>query len=124
MNRFTAAVIGALLQLAVIAMGMLLAVALLFLVAFLLAVWFVRLGWARLTGRPVGKWSMPFDAAGRFRQAYGAAGQWPRRRAGAATAATATDPMGARPQRGASGVTDVEVVREIRFGEATDPQRH
>lgn len=106
MNRFVASVIGALLQLAVIAMAMLLALALLGLVAFLLAVWFVRLGWAKLTGRTVAPWAMPFNATGRFRQAYGAAGQWPRRRSAAGDA-----PASAR--RNDAEVTDVEVVREI-----------
>jgi hypothetical protein len=106
MNRFLVAVIGAMLQLAVVAMAMLLAVALLGLVAFLLAVWLVRTGWARLTGRPVAPWAMPFNATGRFRQAYGAAGQWPRRRSSAGGAPTSA-------QRNDAEVTDVEVVREI-----------
>ena len=117
MNRLFGALVGAFLQLAVIAMAIVLALLFFALIAVLLTVWLARLGWARLTGRPIAPWAMPFDARRRFGDVYGAAGRWPRGR-GAGQAARAGD--GDSIRRTDADVSNVDVVREISRSDQTD----
>ena len=85
-------------------LGLIVATGLLFLVAVLAAVWGLRYGWARLTGKPVSPWAA---MAGRFDPRTG----FERfRAAGRAAAPSAEDVVGARA-RGESARSPVALGR-------------
>ncbi|MDP3824622.1 MAG: hypothetical protein Q8R33_24385 [Burkholderiales bacterium] len=63
----------------------------------MLAVWSVRAGWAKLTGRPLAPFIVRIDPRGGFERMY--------RRGGPASAARADS---VRPPRNVADVTDVE----------------
>ena len=107
MNDFVSQLIRFLLRVVLVGFALVFAASLLLVVFALAAVWGLRAGWARLTGRPVSPWVMRvnpgagwnsvFRAGERFRP-----GQGPAR---------ATEPAPGRPDL--LDVTDVQV-KEVR----------
>jgi hypothetical protein len=91
-------VFGILLRVFVIAAGLVFAASLAVVFAAVLAIWLLRAGWARLTGRPVHPFVVRVDPRGGFERMYRRAG--PSNRTPRANAAAAG--------RVAADVTDVE----------------
>lgn len=118
MNEFVAGVLRLLLQVVVIAMGLVMFASLLVAVMVLALVWALRAGWARLTGRPVAPWVMRVDPRTGFRTVFRSTERWSSGRRGAAPAAADASDEASASRRGgilpgAAEVTDVEA-REVR----------
>lgn len=86
------------LRLFILAGGLLLGASLAVAFVLMLALWSLRAGWARLTGRPVMPFIIRIDPRGDFERMY--------RRAGEGSAANRPD--GVRPRPKIADVTDVE----------------
>ncbi len=121
MNDFLAGAWRLVVRLLLVALGVVFFLSLLAAVLVLVAVWLVRAGWARLTGRPVTPWVMRMDPRSGFGTVFRAGERWTQPRPGHRGGSTSADDGGesAPPRRGgilpgAAEVTDVE---------AREPQR-
>ncbi len=98
------------LRLVLFMLGLVFAASLAVAVLLLAAVWGVRSGWARLTGRPVTPWVMRFDPGAGFNR-FRAASQPAEPSAGDVVSARALGESSERPVRVhgvGGGVTDVQ----------------
>lgn len=109
MNDVLAGLIRFVVQILLVAVGLVFFLSLLAAALVLALVWGLRLLWARVTGRPAAPWSARVDPRTAWTTVYRSSSRWSSmRRAGKASDASADAPTHLRPLPGTEDVTDVQ----------------